>query len=50
MTQKNNNTQKEGTENREQAIQIPSDILGEKEVALLVEHLKYLKLPGMVEN
>ena len=50
MTQQNNNTQKEGVENREQAIQIPSDILGEKEVALLVEHLKYLKLPGMVEN
>jgi len=50
MTQQNNNTQKEGTENREQAIQIPSDILDEKEVALLVEHLKYLKLPGMGEN
>ena len=50
MTQQNNNTQKEGAENRRQAIQIPSDILDEKEMILLVEHLKYLKLPGLVEN
>ena len=49
MTQQNNNTQKGGSE-KGSAIQIPLDILDEKEMALLEEHLRYLKLPGMVEN
>ncbi|NOR81598.1 MAG: hypothetical protein GQ529_12335 [Methyloprofundus sp.] len=49
MTQQNNNTQKGGSE-KGSSIQIPLDILDEKEMTLLEEHLRYLKLPGMVEN
>ena len=50
MTQQNNNTQKGCSEDKGKAIPMPSDSLGEKEMALLVEHLTYLKLPGLAEN
>jgi len=52
MTQKNNSTQGDASEDRKQTIQTPLvlDVLGEKEMALLAEHLTYLKLPTMAEN
>jgi DNA replication protein DnaC len=43
MTQNTNNTEMLQTTSA-------AELLGETEMALLVEHLKYLKLPGMVEN
>ena len=50
MTQKNNSTVDDASKNTEKAIPIPLDLLGEKEMALLREHLTYLKLPGMAEH
>ena len=50
MTQINNSTQGGSSENRDKAIPIALDVLGEKEMALLAEHLSYLKLPVMAEN
>jgi DNA replication protein DnaC len=49
MTQ-NNNTQANAPEKTGKATQAASEIVGEKEMVLLVEHLKYLKLPGLLEN
>ncbi len=50
MTQKNNSTEGDVSKKREKAILIPFDVFDEKEMALLVQHLTYLKLPAMVEN
>ncbi|MCK5354058.1 MAG: IS21-like element helper ATPase IstB, partial [Methyloprofundus sp.] len=50
MTQKNHSTQSDSIENTEKVIPIVFDVLGEKEMALLGEHLNYLKLPAMAEN
>jgi len=44
MTQKNN-----GQQNNIDAIQMPLPLSGDKETALLIEQLKYLKLPGIAE-
>ena len=48
MTQNNNNTQVHAPENAEKAPQVPPEIVGEKEMVLLVEHLKYLKLLSVI--
>jgi len=50
MTQINNSTPRGSSESTEKAIQKPLDVLGEKEMALLLEHLTYLKLPAIAEN
>ena len=50
MTQIKNSTQSDSIENTEKVIPIVFDVLGEKETALLGEHLSYLKLPAMAEN
>lgn len=46
----NNNPPANAPEETEKTTQVPPQILDEKEMVLLVEHLKYLKLPGLVEN
>ena len=48
MTQ-TNKTQKEHTVKKIKAVQLPLNI-SDKDTALLHEHLKYLKLPGITEN
>lgn len=50
MTQKNNSIQNCSSENQGKAIQMTPELVDEKEMALCVEHLRYLKLPGMAEN
>ncbi|MCK5354343.1 MAG: ATP-binding protein, partial [Methyloprofundus sp.] len=50
MTQINNSTQMDCFENQNKTVEIPMGLLTEKEMALLVEHLTYLKLPAMAEN
>lgn len=50
MTQQNNNTQKGSSEDDGKTAQVSPEIVDEKEMALLVEHLSYLKLPGMAKN
>ncbi len=50
MTQKKRNIQNCCLENQGKTIEIPSVPVDEKEMALLMEHLSYLKLPGMAEN
>ena len=50
MTQKNNSTADEAANNTQKAMPIPLDGLDEKEIALLAEHLTYLKLPAMAAH
>ena len=50
MTQKNNSTASDASKHTQKAIPIPLDGLDEKEMALLVEHLSYLKLPAMAAH
>jgi len=50
MTQKNNHTADDASKNTQKTIPIPLDGLDEKEMALLAEHLTYLKLPAMAAH
>lgn len=50
MTQKNNRTEDDTSRKTEHAIPIPIDVLDEKEMSLLTEHLSYLKLPAIATH